>query len=104
MCATDSRRRASPLPEQPITRCREYFPSTREPLVLRVRRGHSQSIETTVPSFRIRHASTMAAVLLVLSVVAAVGMLWVDRTGARAGRLVNDPLTTVSELLCCGVV
>jgi signal transduction histidine kinase len=41
---------------------------------------------------------------MVLSVAAAVGTLWVDRTGADVGQLLNDPLTTVSELLCFGVV
>jgi signal transduction histidine kinase len=57
-----------------------------------------------VPPFTTRHASAIAAVLLVLSVAAAAGTLWVDRTGTRAGRLLNDPLTTACELLCFGVV
>jgi signal transduction histidine kinase len=66
--------------------------------------GHSQKIETTVLPFTTRHASAIAAVLLVLSASAAVGTLWVDHTGAEAVQLLNDPLTTVSELLCFGVV
>jgi signal transduction histidine kinase len=40
----------------------------------------------------------------VLSVCAAVATLWVNHAGAAAARLLNDPLTTVSELLCFGVV
>jgi two-component system NarL family sensor kinase len=63
-----------------------------------------KDIETTAPPFATRHASTIAAVLLVMSVSASVATLWVDRTGARAGQLLNDPSTTVSELLCFGVV
>lgn len=103
MCARTVAVRASPLPEQPITRLREPFPSSREPVTLRVRLRHSRTIETTAPPFTTRHASTTAVVLLVLSVSAAVAAVWVDRTGARAGQLLNAPLTTVSELLCLGV-
>jgi signal transduction histidine kinase len=66
--------------------------------------GHSQSIETTAPPFTTRHASTIARLLLVLSVSAATATLWVDHTDAWAGRLLNAPLTTVSELLCFGLV
>ncbi|MGH3509153.1 MAG: sensor histidine kinase [Nocardioidaceae bacterium] len=42
--------------------------------------------------------------LLVLSVGAATAALWLDRAGTPAGRLLNDPLTTVAELLCFGIV
>ena len=69
-----------------------------------LRFGHSQSIETTAPPFTTRHASTIARVLAVLSVSAAVGTLWADHADVRAGQLLNAPLTTVSELLCFGVV
>jgi signal transduction histidine kinase len=69
-----------------------------------VRLGHPQNIETMAPTFTTRHASTIAAVLLVLSVSAAVGTLWVDHAGATAARLLNDPVTTASELLCFGIV
>jgi signal transduction histidine kinase len=57
-----------------------------------------------VPAFTTRHASAIAAAVLALSVFAAVAALWVDRTGVNAGRLLNDPPTTASELLCFGVV
>lgn len=66
--------------------------------------GHPRLIETTVPAFTTRHASTIAAALLLLSVGAAAGAVWVDRVGSPAGRLLNDPLTTASEVLCFGVV
>lgn len=66
--------------------------------------GHSQIIETSTPRFTTRHASTIAAALLVLSVAAAAAALWVDRAGVAAGRLLNDPLTTVAELICFGIV
>jgi signal transduction histidine kinase len=68
------------------------------------RLGHSQTIEITSPPFTTRHASTIAVVLLVLSVSAAGGTLWADRSGIVAGKLVNDPSATMSELLCFGVV
>ncbi len=66
--------------------------------------GHPQGIDTSAPSFTTRHASPIAAALLVLSVSAAAATLWLDRAGADAARLINDPTTTVSELLCFGVV
>jgi signal transduction histidine kinase len=65
---------------------------------------HSQIIETSATPFTTRHASKIAAALLALSVGAAAGTLWMDRAGPSAGRLLNDPLTTVSELLCFGIV
>jgi signal transduction histidine kinase len=73
-------------------------------MAFRASLGHSQIIETSSPPFTTRHASTIAAALLVLSVAAAAGSLWVDRAGLAAGRLLTDPLTTASELLCFGIV
>jgi len=61
-------------------------------------------IETYAPSFTTRHASGLAAVLLVLSVGAAAGAFWVGRSGVLAGALLYDPNTTASEVLCFGVV
>jgi signal transduction histidine kinase len=104
MCSTTVARRAHPIPERPLTQCREPFPSTWESMAFPGRLGHPHDIETTAPPLTTRHASAIAAVLLVLSVSAAIGTLWVDHADARAVRLLNDPLTTVSELLCFGVV
>jgi signal transduction histidine kinase len=104
MCETNARPLSRPPPEPPITRCREGFPCIREPMAFPPWLGHAQSIETTAPPFRTRHASTIAAALLVLSLSAALGTLWVDRAGAEAGRLLNAPLATACELLCFGVV
>ncbi len=73
-------------------------------MALAVQIGHSQGIETTAPPFTVRYASTIAAVLLVLSATAAAAMLWVYREDAEVARLVNAPLTTVFELLCYGLV
>ncbi len=63
---------------------------------------HSRCIEPIAPTFSARHASTIAVAVLTVSISAAVATVWIDRTGAAAGRLLNDPLTTTSELLCFG--
>lgn len=51
-----------------------------------------------------RHASRIAAVLLVASLSAAAVAVWVDRMAAVAALLFNDPLSTASELVCFGAV
>ena len=66
--------------------------------------GHPQCIETTAPRFTTRHASSIAAVLLALSVAAAGWTLWLTHTDAPAVRLLNDSVTTTSELLSFGLV
>ena len=66
--------------------------------------GHAQGIETTVPSFSKRHATGMAAALLVLSVTTAVAAIWVDRTHWVGAKLLNDPEAATAELLCFGTV
>jgi signal transduction histidine kinase len=63
---------------------------------------HPQLIETTSPSFPRRHASAFAVTLLVLSLSAAVVTVWIDRTGALATKLFNNPGATASQLLCFG--
>jgi signal transduction histidine kinase len=93
-----------PLPEIPITLCRELFPDIREGMAFPLPLGHPQSIETMAPTFTTRHASRIAAALLVLAVSAAAWTLWLDHSDATAGRLLNDSVTTTSELLCFGVV
>jgi signal transduction histidine kinase len=73
-------------------------------MVLAATLGHPRDIEITAPSFPTRHATAFAAVLLVLSVVAALVAVWLDATGARAVKLLNDPVSTASELLCFGTL
>ncbi len=57
-----------------------------------------------MPSFSTRHATEMAAALLVLSVASAIAAIWVDRTGGVGAKLLNDPEATMAELLCFGTV
>jgi signal transduction histidine kinase len=73
-------------------------------MALPPRLRHPQIIETLALSSRPRHATTIASALLVVSVGAAVAGVWLDNKGSAAGELLDNPLATVSELLCFGVV
>lgn len=66
--------------------------------------GHARSIETTAPSIWRRHATGFAVALVVLSVGAGVGAVWVGVTGSPGAVLLNSPSTTAAELFCFGVV
>lgn len=65
---------------------------------------HARAIETTAPTFPTRHASPIATALLGLSVSAALATVWLDTADVRGIRLLNDPGSTISELLCFGIV
>ncbi len=93
-----------PLPERAITSSREPFPSPRDPMSIAIGVGHAGDIKTTAPSFSRRHAVAMAAVLLALSIGAAIAVIWVDRTHSVGAELLNNPETTAAELLCFGTV
>ncbi len=80
------------------------FPSRRDTMAFAGAVGHAQDIETTTPSLTKRHASGMAAALLVLSVGAAMAAIWVDATNSVGARLLSDPQATAAELLCLGTV
>jgi signal transduction histidine kinase len=73
-------------------------------MALAPRLGHPRFIETRAPSLFSRHATLIASALLVVSLVAAIAGVWLDIESAAAGRLLDNPMGTISELLCFGVV
>ncbi len=93
-----------PLPEPAITGSRELFPRTWDVMSNAAGVGHDGGIETTVPSFSRRHAVAIAAALLALSVGATITVMWVDRAHSVGAKVLNDPETTMAELVCFGTV